>query len=314
MLEANAPPRDHESHALPGSASPTEHPGPAGRPRCVERVVPGVLGRYSIHTESHGTEPGRETIILVNGALGTTAAFTQTIKYLLESFNVVAYDLPFAGKSKRHNVLDRLVTQEEESDILLDLLQRFGCAHVLALSWGGVAALLALARRPLGVKSGVVVSFSPVVNSKFHAYIDELRVLLDTPAGRASIGQVVNDSVGRYLPRLIRHSNHRHLGSLSEHEYDQVRLYIEQVIMLDTHRHVERCSSIEVPLLFVNGSFDEFATPQDARTMTTYLPTSRFAVIEGAGHFLDLETRQARALTRAAILGFLEGASAVTSR
>ncbi len=34
--------------------------------------------------------------------------------------------------------------------------------------------------------------------------------------------------------------------------------------------------------------------------------SSRFAAIDGAGHFLDLESRQSRALARTAILNFLE--------
>jgi rhamnosyltransferase subunit A len=62
---------------------------------------------------------------------------------------------------------------------------------------------------------------------------------------------------------------------------------------------------IEVPLLFVNGALDEFTTPEEAQKMAAYVSASRFATIDGAGHFLDLESRQARALTRAAILGFL---------
>jgi rhamnosyltransferase subunit A len=268
-------------------------------------VVRGVLGRYAIHTEFHPNEQAQDTIILVNGALGTTAAFTQTIKYLREHLNIVAYDLPFGGKSKPHNRLDHLITQDEEVEILLALVEHFQCAHLLAVSWGSVAALLGLARRPSGVKSGIVVSFSPVVNARFRAYMEELRALLKTPDGRARAGHVVNDSVGKYLPRLIRNSNFRHIENLSDVEYQQIELYIDQVIMLDTYRYVERCASIEVPLLFVNGSLDEYATPEDARTIARYVPTSQFAVIEGAGHFLDLESREARARTRAAILSFL---------
>jgi pimeloyl-ACP methyl ester carboxylesterase len=271
----------------------------------VERVITGVLGRYAIHTEFYPCERARDTIILVNGALGTTAAFTQTIKYLLQHFNVVGYDLPFAGNSKRHNALDRLVTQDEEIEILLALIRHFETTHVLSVSWGSVAALLGLARRPAGVKSGVVVSFSPVVNAKFHAYMSEMRGLLATPEGRAVIGHVVNNTVGRHLPRLIQRSNYRHIASLTDLEYDQIKLYIDQVIMLDTERYVERCALIEVPLLFVNGALDEFTTPEEAQKMAAYVSASRFATIDGAGHFLDLESRQARALTRAAILGFL---------
>jgi pimeloyl-ACP methyl ester carboxylesterase len=155
------------------------------------------------------------------------------------------------------------------------------------------------------VKSGIVVSFSPVINAKFRAYMEEIRVLIASPEGRANIGHVVNSTVGKYLPRLVKRLNYRHIASLSDREYEQIKLYIDQVIMLDAERHVERCASIEIPLLFVNGSLDEYSTPEHARTMSAYVRGSRFAVIEGAGHFLDLEGRKVRALNRAAILGFL---------
>jgi rhamnosyltransferase subunit A len=279
--------------------------GDGGFEMRTERVVGGILGRYAIHVEHHGSPHAKGTIILVNGALGTTTAFAQTIKYLLEAFNVVAYDLPFAGKSKRHNSLDRLLTQEEEIDILLALIREFQCEHVLSLSWGSVAALLGLARRPRGIKSAIAVSFSPVVNEKFRAYMQEMRTLIHTPEGRITLGHVVNETVGRHLPGLIKRSNFRHISLLTDLEYAQIELYIDQVNMLDAERYVERCAAIEVPLMFVNGGLDEYTVASDVRLITRYVPHSRFAVIDGAGHFLDLESRAARAKVRAAILGFL---------
>jgi pimeloyl-ACP methyl ester carboxylesterase len=276
-----------------------------------EQIVTGVLDRYAVYTEFHPSPNPRGTIILVNGALGTTTAFTQTIKYLLESFNVVAFDLPFAGRSKPHNRLDGLIFEDEEVAILLDLIARFRCSHVLAASWGSVAALLALARRPAGVRAAVAVSFSPIVNASFRHYMSELRLLLETAEGRDRIGDVVNTTVGRYLPRLIRNSNFRHIATLTPQEYAQIGLYVDQVIMMDTNRYVERCREIDVPVLFVNGELDEYASAEDARAMMEYMPSSSFSVIESAGHFLDLETRDARARTKAAIMGFLNANTGV---
>ena len=139
-------------------------------------------------------------------------------------------------------MLDRLIDQEEEVDILLALIRQFECAHVLSVSWGSVATLLSLARRPPGVKSGVVVSFSPVVNAKFSAYMQEMRDLFSNSEGRAKIGHVVNDTVGKYLPSLVKRANYRHIASFTDQEYEQINLYIDQVIMLDRERHVERCA------------------------------------------------------------------------
>src|ERR1700681_3635981 len=101
-----------------------------------------------VQAEQHIFAEGRDNVILVNGALATTASFGQTIKYLGERYNVICFDLPYAGQSKQHNRAGILLTKEDEVEILLHLIHHFEPKYLYSVSWGGLASLLALSRQP----------------------------------------------------------------------------------------------------------------------------------------------------------------------
>ena len=97
----------------------------------------------------------------------------------------------------------------------------------MSFSWGGVATLLALAQRPGRIRRAVVNSFSPQLNP---AMLDYLHRGLDYLAAcdRTQIGNLVNETIGRYLPQLFKRYNFRHVSSLDEHEYHQIDVYKRQ--------------------------------------------------------------------------------------
>ena len=68
-----------------------------------ESLLVSVCKGLRVHVERVGQDPGRSTVMLVNGAMATTASFARTCKCLAEHFNVVLFDLPFAGQSRQHN-------------------------------------------------------------------------------------------------------------------------------------------------------------------------------------------------------------------
>lgn len=50
----------------------------------IEKQVVALPSGLKVHVERHVFDPAFETVILVNGALATTASFGQTIRYLGE--------------------------------------------------------------------------------------------------------------------------------------------------------------------------------------------------------------------------------------
>ncbi len=263
-----------------------------------------VNRRYTVHTEFYYNPAASQTILLVNGSLSTTAAFAQTLKYLLKQFNVVLYDQPYAGHSKAHNEHSRPLTSETEAAILLELIEHFHASLLLSFSWGGLPSLLALAQRPALIEKAVIASFTPVINSPMRAYLEQ-GLELFAGAERNKIASLVNDSLGRHLPSLFKRYNQRHISNLDEHEYRQMHFHIQRVLQAESNCYAEHCRKIEVPLLFINGALDTHTSANDALGFDKLVANSRFRTLADAGHFLDMEHKNALQQMRHELLEFL---------
>lgn len=275
-------------------------------------AVVDIHRTFKVHTEFYANPSARKTIILINGSLATTAAFAQTIKYLQPQFNVVLYDQPYAGQSKAHNSHTRPISKEDEAAILLELIEQFKVDYLLSFSWGGVAAMLALAQRPARIEKAVITSFSPLLNAPMLDYLEKGMTYLQAIDGE-NVGQLVNSTIGKYLPSLFKRYNQRHISSLDSHEYLQMHAHINQVVHMDNHCQMDCLAAIDIPLLFINGEHDEYTSPDDVRLFAEYLSDCQFATIDNAGHFLDMEHKKAWLQSQAVMLGFLQAPARTNS-
>jgi rhamnosyltransferase subunit A len=178
---------------------------------------------------------------------------------------------------------------------------------MISASWGGVSTLLSLARRPRTIEKAVILSFSPVINAAMYSYMANARRFLcdqDIPGG----AQLLNGTVGKYLPRLLKAHNHQYLLSMVEGNEQQIMFHIDQIFALDQSNYVDHFAAIDVPVLFVNGALDEYTTTEDVRSLAKHIKYSQFAVIPNAGHFIDLESSQARRASGEIQRNFLFGA------
>ncbi|AMB85867.1 MFS transporter [Pseudomonas agarici] len=270
-----------------------------------ETAVLDIQGQYRVYTEFYRADAAEKTIILVNGSMATTASFAQTVKNLHPQYNVVCYDQPYAGKSKAHNRHEKMLTRDIESQILLELVDHFSAEHVMSFSWGGTAVLTALTHRPRRVEKAVISSFSPVINESMRDYlergVDYLRA-----CDRHRVGHLVNSTIGKHLPSLFKRFNYRHVSSLAEHEYDQMHFHLHQVLTSDRRCYLRGVDKIDIPVLFMNGEWDEYTAPEDARQFDRHVRHSQFSIIRSAGHFLDMEHKSACLDSRRALLDFLK--------
>jgi rhamnosyltransferase subunit A len=268
-------------------------------------AVVDIHRTFKVYTEFYANPSARKTIILINGSLATTAAFAQTLKYLRPQFNVVLYDQPYAGQSKPHNSHTRPISKEDEATILLELIEQFQVDYLLSFSWGGVAAMLALAQRPARIEKAVVTSFSPLLNEPMLDYLNKGMGYLQASDGE-NVGQLVNSTIGKHLPSLFKRYNQRHISSLDNHEYLQMHAHINQVVHMDNHCQMECLTAIDIPLLFINGEYDEYTSPDDVRMFAQHLLDCQFATISNAGHFLEMEHKDAWRQSQAVLLNFLQ--------
>lgn len=255
-------------------------------------VIP-VCGKYRLYCEYRKHDHVARTALMVNGALATTTSFTQTIRNLQDHVNVVLFDLPFAGRSREYNLDCGILTKEDEVEILLDLMARFHANFVVSASWGGVSTLFALARRPPTLEKAVILSFSPVINAAMHSYMTEARRFMEKQDVRGG-ATLLNSTVGKYLPRLLKLHNYEYLLRMIQGNESQIMFHIDQIFSLGAGHYVDLFQSIDIPVLFINGALDEYTTTEDVRLLAHHIQAAEFAVIPGAGHFLDLESTAAR--------------------
>jgi rhamnosyltransferase subunit A len=123
----------------------------------------------------------------------------------------------------------------------------------------------------------------------------------DVPSG----AQLLNSTVGKYLPRLLKAHNYEYLLSMVQGNEEQIMFHIDQIFELDQSQYIDRFAAIDVPVLFMNGALDEYTTTEDVRSLAEHIRYSQFAVIPEAGHFLDLESTQARRATGEVMKEFL---------
>jgi rhamnosyltransferase subunit A len=269
----------------------------------VEKNIVKLHNYLKVHVERHVFDTKRESVILVNGALATTASFGQTIKYLGERYNLICFDLPYAGQSKQHNRAGFLLTKEDEVEILLHLIQHFEPKYLYSVSWGGLASLLALARQPASVERAVIGSFSPFLNDAMVAYVTRARDLLGT-GENLQAAQLLNDTVGKHLPRILKLLNFRYLTSLPKEEQSQVAFHVDQILALSPETYLDKLANIRCRVKFINGELDEYTTAKDIRMLARYVAHAHFATVPNTGHFLELEGRAQAACMREAILDF----------
>ena len=200
-----------------------------------------------------------------------------------------------------------MLTKEVEGQILLELIDHFAAEHVMSFSWGGAATMIALAHRPRRIEKAVISSFSPVINEPMRDYLERGVDYLGN-LDRDRVGHLVNDTIGKHLPSLFKRFNYRHVSTLAEHEYGQMHFHISHVLNSDRLCYLKAAKQIDVPVLFMNGEWDEYTAASDARLFGNHVQHSTFSTIQATGHFLDMEHKAACRDSREVLLGFLKPA------
>ena len=279
-----------------------------------ETAIVEIHRKYRVYTEYYANKAATKTIILVNGSLATTTSFAQTVRYLQPHFNVVLYDQPYAGRSQLHNFHGEPIRKEDEAEILLALIDHFDANHVVAFSWGSASTLLALAQRPRRVEKAVIGSFAARMSEPMRDYIKAALSCI-SEGDRLSVARLINNTIGKHLPPLFKRFNYRHISSLAEREYQQLHFHICEAFAQDTTDCYKACAAaIDIPLLFINGEWDEYTTADDARLFAEHARQCQFRTIEKTGHYLDMEHKDAWLATQQALLGFLTPVAVSTQR
>ena len=85
-----------------------------------------------------------------------------------------------------------------------------------------------------------------------------------------------------------------------------MHFHIEHVLSSDPPCFLRATQGIEIPVLFINGQWDEYTVASDARHFAQPIANSWFISLENTGHFLDMENRSASHSSKNALLEFLK--------
>jgi rhamnosyltransferase subunit A len=273
----------------------------------IQKIVVPLPSGLNVYVERQISNMNFETVILVNGALSTTTSFNNTVKFLKQRFNTICFDLPFSGQSKPLNPEAVIITKDDEVEILSYLIDHFRPERLISISWGGLAALMALAHKQTSVSQALIASFSPFLNPAMLDYISDARDSINV-GNYDKAAQLLNDTVGKFLPRIVKYYNYRYLSKLPDKEMQQVSYHIDQILNLQPGRYLQKLQQItpDTEILFMNGDLDEYTTAVDVKFVAAYLKHARFVTVKGAGHFLDLEGPRAQKATHKLIFDFFE--------
>lgn len=269
-----------------------------------DKMVVRVHGDLRVRVRFHAHPHSDSTLLLVHGSLSTSQSFNRALGFLARHCNVVTFDQPYCGESRSLNPDMQVLDMRDEAQVVLDLIEHFEADQLMAFSWGGVASLRALAQRPATIERAIFSSFSPILNPAMLAYLERGTEYLAT-CDRQRMAQLVNDTLGRYLPPAARRCNFRHVASLDMLEYAQMLHQIRELTALGAERFMVCASQVDVPLLFINGELDEHTTPTDALHFADLVRSSEYVTIRQAGHFLELENEAACDAVARAAEGFL---------
>jgi pimeloyl-ACP methyl ester carboxylesterase len=87
-----------------------------------------------------------------------------------------------------------------------------------------------------------------------------------------------------------------------------MHFHINDVLHSDRQCYLNAAKKINVPVLFLNGEWDEYTAAEDARLFGNHVAHSSFTTLQATGHFLDMEHKAACRDSQNALLGFLKPA------
>lgn len=224
-------------------------------------------------------------LVFVHGAAADSRMWQPQLAGLADEFTVVAWDEPGAGRSSDIPAGFGLAGFAGALAALLQALE-VGPAHIAGLSWGGTVLLELYRRHPELVANLIMIdSYAGWKGSlpadEVRARVAGARTMLAAPDEEfdpALPGLFSDDPPAKFVPLLAAMDADVRPATLGQ----------ELAIMAETDLS-DLLPYIAVPTLLIWGRDDARSPLIVARKFQEAIPDSTLVVIEGAGHFSNLE-------------------------
>ena len=242
------------------------------------------VNNINLYYELHGN-PEKDTIVLTNGILMSTASWKFQIDELSKHFQGLVYDCRGMWQSD-HPVGQ--YTMEQHADDLSELLSALAIesAHIAGISYGSEISMMFALKFPQQTKSLLVFDGVSQVDPLLKAFGDTwvaaadqknaaLLLKVTTPLNFSEEWIVKNQ---RILPLLEE--------KYSQLDYDA---FIRLMESFNNFNITNNLPDIHVPTLVAVGEKDILKTRSYSEKIAELIPNSEFFVVPGSGHAMCLE-------------------------
>lgn len=149
--------------------------------------------------------------------------------------------------------------------------------------------MLALANNPPSVQKAIIAAFSFGLTAEMKTLIDEISHLLHTGEMHA-FSNLVNTTLGEFLPDRIKETNKKYLAALTDEEIAYLKRHFEQALAINKSEAINIISNINVPTLFINGSKDKYTSCNSVDEACIHIKHSTKMELD-CGHFMPMENK-----------------------
>ncbi len=260
------------------------------------RVRSDHFGAIELDVRRTGDGP---PLVCVHGLMTSSYSFRYLMPALADRFDVIAFDLPGAGRSDAPDVS---YGPDEIADLIGDLMHELGVvgAPVIGNSMGGYLAMRLALRRPDAMSRLVNLHSPGIATARMWA----LQIALSIPGSRLLLDRLVRRDPLRWAFRNV-HYHDESLKSLEEaREYAAPLMtpagrlafarYLADTLRATSMRELERTlarvgNRFPVPLLLVYAERDPMVPPAIGSKLARLLPSAELVWLENASHFAHVD-------------------------
>jgi 3-oxoadipate enol-lactonase len=230
-------------------------------------------------------------VVLLHGLGGSRTSWDPQLLGLADAFRVVAWDLPGYGAATP------LATEPLTFAALADAVVAFvdelgadqvdGRAHLVGISFGGMIAQHTALAHPQRVASLALLATSPAFGldgTTPEAWRAARLAPLDEGLEPVDIAPRVLAAIAG--PHITTEQLAHQQAAMARVTGAALRRSIDVLVTHDTRA---RLHEITVPTLCLVGELDEETPPTYAYAIADRIPGAELAVVEGAGHLLNVE-------------------------
>lgn len=239
--------------------------------------VNGVELYYELHGE------GKETLVLNNGIIASTATWVYQLPALTPHFRVLLYDMRGQGKSQKWRKGDPEYTWKTHADDLAALLDVLSIesAHVGGISYGGELALVFALHYPLRCEKLIVADAVSHIEA-------QLAAIVDSWARVAALGD------HELFYRVTWYWSFSEQCFREYYDFLLSRIEAAKVLHLPSVEQLCRCflslditdrlDEIQHPTCVMVGEQDLLKPPHYSETIAAHMPNAELYVLPDAGH------------------------------